>query len=270
MPRRSGWRRHTSSWPCSCVLSRGSPQRLGSAPLPTRPRSGQACSTCVRTSSAAPSRTPARVKKTKRAKKARGHQHPELVGLVLAALGIFLSTVVYLGWSGGPVGNWLENGVEAVVGGGVYAVPVALVVVGSLMLARSDLVDVRPFRMGVAVSTFSLLLALGPHGGFGGRALNGVFGTLLGDTGAAIAGGTGLVAGALLLSGASAGALLRRSGTAVRRTAGAARRSLDRGLLESCEQPSALPPPTRAEPPVGSAHEAPDVIGISPPAPMMP
>src|SRR6266545_3160641 len=202
-------------------------------------------------------RTPARVKKTKRAKKARGHQHPELVGLVLAALGIFLSTVVYLGWSGGPVGNWLENGVEAVVGGGVYAVPVALVVVGSLMLARSDLVDVGPFRMGVAVSTFSLLLALGPHGGFGGRALNGVFGTLLGDTGAAIAGGTGLVAGALLLSGASAGALLRRSGTAVRRTAGAARRSLDRGLLEPVEEPAPLIPF-----PDQDTHESPEQASL--------
>src|SRR6266545_4327445 len=189
-------------------------------------------------------RTPARVKKTKRAKKARGHQHPELVGLVLAALGIFLSTVVYLGWSGGPVGNWLENGVEAVVGGGVYA---------------------GPFRMGVAVSTFSLLLALGPHGGFGGRALNGVFGTLLGDTGAAIAGGTGLVAGALLLSGASAGALLRRSGTAVRRTAGAARRSLDRGLLEPVEEPAAIISTARARPPVDAASEFPDVVGISEP-----
>ncbi|HEV8601868.1 MAG TPA: DNA translocase FtsK [Gaiellaceae bacterium] len=215
-------------------------------------------------------RTPARVKKTKRAKRARGHQHPELIGLVLAALGVFLSTVVYLGWSGGRVGNWLENGVEAVVGGGVYAVPLALLIVGSLMLARSDLVDVRPFRTGVAVSTVGLLLALGPHGGFGGRALNGAFGTLLGDTGAAIAGGTGLVAGALLLSGASAGALLRRSGTAVRRTAGAARRSLDRGLLEQVEEPAAIISTAPARPPVDAASEFPDVVGISEPAPLIP
>ncbi len=50
-------------------------------------------------------RAPARVRKTKRAKKARGHQHPELVGLGLAALGLFLASVVYLGWSGGQVGT---------------------------------------------------------------------------------------------------------------------------------------------------------------------
>jgi hypothetical protein len=44
---------------------------------------------------------PSRVKKT-RTKRARSHkQHPELWGLATVALGIFLGSVVYLGWNGG-------------------------------------------------------------------------------------------------------------------------------------------------------------------------
>ena len=50
-------------------------------------------------------KTPSRVKKRKRkTKRARGHQHPELVGLWLAALGLFLASVVYVGWNGGYCG----------------------------------------------------------------------------------------------------------------------------------------------------------------------
>jgi S-DNA-T family DNA segregation ATPase FtsK/SpoIIIE len=210
-------------------------------------------------------RAPARVRKAKRAKKARGHQHPELVGLVLAALGLFLATVVYLGWSGGRVGGWLGDGLEAIMGGAVYALPLGLVVVGSLMLARSDLVDVRPFRTGVAVSTFGLMLTLGEHGGYLGSGLDAVFGTLLGGTGAAIAGGTALTAGALLLTGASAGALLRRGATA-------ARRSFDRALPEVMEEPPELISTANARPHelVDAASEYPDVIGMAEPAPLIP
>src|SRR6266508_1920626 len=176
-------------------------------------------------------RVPARVKKTKtkRAKRARGHQHPELIGLVMTALGVFLVTV------------------------------------GSLMLARSDLVDVRPFRTGLAVSSFGLMLALGGHGGYVGDGLNNVFGALLGDTGAAIAGGTALLAGALLLTGASAGALLRRGATA-------ARRSFDRPLRERVSEPPELISTANAAhvPLVDAAAEYPDVIGMAEPAPLIP
>jgi DNA segregation ATPase FtsK/SpoIIIE, S-DNA-T family len=210
-------------------------------------------------------RAPARVRKAKRAKRTRGHQHPELVGLVLAALGLFLATVVYLDWSGGRVGEWLADGLEAVVGGTIYALPLALVAVGSLMLGRSDLVDVRPFRTGLAVSAFGLMLTLGDHGGYLGRALHTVFGTLLGGTGAALAGGTALTAGALLLTGASAGALLRRGATA-------ARRSLDRALPEVVEEPPELisTADARPRPLVDAASEYPDVVGMAEPAPLIP
>ena len=41
-------------------------------------------------------RVPSRVKRRKRATKERSHHHPELIGLGLAAVGLFLSTLVYL------------------------------------------------------------------------------------------------------------------------------------------------------------------------------
>ena len=52
-------------------------------------------------------RSPARVRKRK--KQARGHQHPELWGLGLVAVGRFLATVVWLGWDGGPVGSHVSG-----------------------------------------------------------------------------------------------------------------------------------------------------------------
>jgi S-DNA-T family DNA segregation ATPase FtsK/SpoIIIE len=153
-------------------------------------------------------RTPARVRTRKRAAKPRGHQHPELIGLVLAAVGIFLSTVVYLGWSGGYVGGLADDGLGALIGAGRVLFPLACLAVGLLILARSELVDMRPFRTGLIVFTCGLMLTLGEtHGGYVGRGLAGLFGLALGDTGVLIVGITTLLAGILLLSGASAGAV---------------------------------------------------------------
>ena len=55
------------------------------------------------------------MRKKKRASKHRGHQHPELIGLALAAAGVFLSTVIYLGWSGGFAGGLAADGLGQLV-----------------------------------------------------------------------------------------------------------------------------------------------------------
>src|SRR6476660_6093192 len=84
---------------------------------------------------------PSRVKKTptKRGTRAR-KQHPELWGLGAVALGLFLGAVLYLGWDGGKVGGWLGAGLDRLVGDAKYVVPVALAVLGALVVTRSALV----------------------------------------------------------------------------------------------------------------------------------
>ena len=72
---------------------------------------------------------------------------------------------------------------------------------------RNNGVDVRPFRIGVPVLVFGLLVVAA--GGYAGRAVDWAFGSLLGATGETILGAFAVAAGALLVSGASLGALLR-------------------------------------------------------------
>ena len=109
-------------------------------------------------------KTPARVRKRRRRARSGGsadHRHPELAGLGLIALGAFLGAVFYAGWNGGYVGGWLSDGLQAVLGDVAYAVPVAFVLVGGLMLARSALVDMRPFKAGLSVLALGLMLVVG-------------------------------------------------------------------------------------------------------------
>ena len=69
-------------------------------------------------------RVPSRVKRRKRgAKKAEGHQHPELIGLGLLALGVFLGVVVWAGWNGGYVGLWIGEGLDALMGSATWVCP---------------------------------------------------------------------------------------------------------------------------------------------------
>ena len=219
-------------------------------------------------------RTPSRVKKrTTRKKRARAaHEHPELIGLGLAAVGLFLASLLYLGWEGGVVGEKIEGGLRDLIGSAAYAAPLALVVVGGLMLFRSALLDVKPFRTGLVVTVVGLMVTLGgEHGGAVGNVLGGGIGALLGDTGSVLLGLTALLAGGLLLSGASYGALLRRSHHAVRR-AGAVARSRRRDIPVTGSVPGSVPVLTaHHEPPVDVVHDYPDVIseGLSEPPPLL-
>src|SRR6266511_1269991 len=215
-------------------------------------------------------RVPSRVKRKQRERKGRGHQQPELIGLGLLALGCFLGAVIWAGWNGGYVGLWIAEGLDAVVGGAAWGLPAALAIVGALMVARSDLVDVRPFRTGVAVLAFGLMITLDKdQGGYIGTVLGGGLGLALGGTGVALVGVLTLLAGALLVTGASAGAMLRDSGRAVHR---AARRSLAR-------RPEAAPPlhviegaapvPNPHGPPVDVVHEFPELVSEGEPSPLL-
>jgi S-DNA-T family DNA segregation ATPase FtsK/SpoIIIE len=223
---------------------------------------------------AAPARTrkprsPARVRK--RAKKTRGHHHPELWGLGLVAVGLILATVLWLGWDGGPVGSQVSDWLHDALGAAAPLVPAVLIAIGGLMLVRSALVDLRPFRTGLVVGLVGLMIALGEdHGGALGGAAGGGLAQVVGGAGALIVGVALVLAGVLLLTGASAGALLRRSGHAVRQASAAAKRSVE-GLewtdwSSSDSQVEAAPPeatPSRVSP-VDGVEAYPDVVADGP------
>ena len=114
-------------------------------------------------------KAPSRVRRSKKKARTRSHHYAELIGLALVAFGLFLAAVLYGGWSAGVVGGRLTSGLEELVGAAVYVLPVASIAVGALALVRSRLVDVRPFRLGLVVTSLGLLLVLGDaHGGYAG------------------------------------------------------------------------------------------------------
>jgi DNA segregation ATPase FtsK/SpoIIIE, S-DNA-T family len=219
-------------------------------------------------------RVPSRVKRKKRGRKkgqGHGHQHPELIGLGLVALGVFLASVVWAGWNGGYVGGWVDSGLEALIGAATLALPAVLVVVGALMVARSDLVDVRPFRTGIGVLGCGLMITLGKdQGGYLGSVLGGGLALAIGETGVAIAGILTLLVGALLVSGASIGALLRDS--TVRSREAWSRRRERRSASAPRLQVIAAPAPRQPlGPPVDVVAEFPELVSESePPALLVP
>jgi S-DNA-T family DNA segregation ATPase FtsK/SpoIIIE len=103
-------------------------------------------------------------------------------------------------------------------------------------------------------------------GGYVGQVLGGGLALAIGSTGVAIAGVLTLLVGALLISGASAGAMVRSSGRAVHR---AAQRRMPRARPEPRLQviPGAAPvePPKPVAPPVDVVHEFPDIVSETPP-----
>jgi S-DNA-T family DNA segregation ATPase FtsK/SpoIIIE len=208
------------------------------------------------------------VRKSKRSRRGRGRQHPELVGLGLLALGFFLAVVVWLEWDGGVIGGQVNDGLEALIGAAAAIVPLLLIAVGALMVGRASVVEVKPFRTGLALLTVGGLTVLGEQrGGAIGSGLDVVFERLLGQTGSFILGLFLLWAGVLLLTGASLGAFLRRSARAARQTASVARRTVEWARVPM-EDVSGVRPLTGPNgPPVDGEAAYPDVVTERPAAP---
>jgi DNA segregation ATPase FtsK/SpoIIIE, S-DNA-T family len=208
---------------------------------------------------------PSRVKKTRTKRSARArNQHPELWGLGAIALGLYLGAVLYLGWNGGYVGGWLGEGLDRLIGDARYVVPVVLTVLGLLVVTRSSLVDVRPFRTGMAVLGCGLMITLGKdQGGYVGQLLGGAVGIALGATGSLLLGVLFMLFGSLLLTGASVGAILRRSGRGIHHAARKARSRRTRPEPAADEDGWPEPQPMRPSlaPPVDAVSAFPDVVG---------
>ncbi|MGZ4339343.1 MAG: DNA translocase FtsK [Gaiellaceae bacterium] len=202
-------------------------------------------------------KTPSRVKKRRGAKqqRTRAHHHPELVGLGLAGLGVFLAAILWFDFSGGPVAHLVKSG----VGAAAYLTPLVLVPLGGLIVARSELVDVRPFRLGLGVALLGLMLTLGEgHGGLVGNGLESLVALGLGSTGATILGVLLTIAGGTFLTGTSLGAILRRTGRVVHRAHERVREQRTRYLEEDSDE-YPVPAP-RHEPPIDVKHDYPDLV----------
>ncbi len=183
-------------------------------------------------------KTPARIKKRRR-KRSRGHHDAEVVGLGLVAVGAFLACVLWFGLSGGPV----SGAVTSVVGWAAYVAPLVLIPLGALIVTRSALVAVSPFKLGLSVTVVGLMLALGSsHGGWVGGQLESLVALGAGTTGAEILGVLLTLVGLLFLTGASLGALVRRSGHAVKSASTRVRR-------ERAPEPAPRPSPASSRQP---------------------
>jgi DNA segregation ATPase FtsK/SpoIIIE, S-DNA-T family len=202
-------------------------------------------------------KSPSRVRKHKRRKAGRSQHHSELIGLAFVFLGVFFAIPLWLGWDGGYVGDKIDSTLTGLLGDGKVAVPLVLFVVGGLMVARAELIDVRPFRTGLVVLGLGIMMLLGEaRGGATGEALELIFGRLLGSTGTDVFGVFLVVAGAFLLSGASLGAFIRHSARAAQKTAVVARRSVERVRIPVDDEPITQPD----APPVDGETAYPDVV----------
>jgi DNA segregation ATPase FtsK/SpoIIIE, S-DNA-T family len=206
-------------------------------------------------------KSPARVRKKKQSRRRNSHQHPELVGLALAFLGAFLAIPLWLSWDGGIVGEKIVSGLDGLVGDARVIVPLVLLVLGALMVGRSSLVAVRPFRTGLIVLGLGLMTILGEtRGGATGEALELLLGRLLGTTGTDVLGFFALVTGALLLTGASLGAIVRHSAHAARHTA---KKTVEWVRVPLDDEPITQPD----EPPLDGEVAYPDVVNERPAPP---
>jgi len=179
---------------------------------------------------------------TRARERARGieleQRHFDLAALGMLAVGAFFAFVLYFGWSGGKVGGALALGLRFLLGGVAYVVPIALLASGAILVLRPVLPSMRPFRAGwiclllaLSLGLAGRMFGLGPldpvrhgyfhaayfrhHGGLVGEAEYWATRTLFQDVGAHIVFVFLLLAGVLLISGASIAGVLRVTRTGV-------------------------------------------------------
>ena len=174
--------------------------------------------------------------------------HVDILGLALIALGIFLAGVAYTGLSGGTLGNGAVTAMRFVLGALGYAIPAALVAGGALVLLRDVRPSGRPLRTGAVCLVAAITLALaagtfgiGPgrvppaafwhpaafeaRGGIVGQAELWVSSHLVSLAGAHILAVFLLIAGVILVTGATLASVIRMTGAGMAGTSRALKRS---------------------------------------------
>src|SRR5215213_1325100 len=109
---------------------------------------------------------PRRKKRARRGGLPRLEQrHWDLIGLGFVAFAVFLGFVLYRGRDGGDLGEKTVDGLTWLLGDIAYAVPIALVASGAILVLRPVLPAVRPFRSGGLCLLAAGLLWLGADDG---------------------------------------------------------------------------------------------------------
>jgi DNA segregation ATPase FtsK/SpoIIIE, S-DNA-T family len=197
--------------------------------------------------------------------------HIDIAGLALIAAGVFLAGVAYLHWSGGALGSGAITGMRFMFGALGYAVPAALVAAGALVLARELRPPARPMRTGVicltAAITFALAagtLGLGPgtlhganfwkaslfesRGGVVGQAELWASSHLISTLGAQVLSVFMIVAGVILVTGATLASVIRVTGAQMANTGRALRRTTDDAAPVARRRPATAAGRMRAMP----------------------
>ncbi|HMJ01684.1 MAG TPA: DNA translocase FtsK [Conexibacter sp.] len=188
----------------------------------------------------------------------------DLLGLGLAALGVFLAFVLYLGAAGGSAGGAARDGLRLLLGEVAYAVPIVLVAGGLLVVARTLVPAARPLRAGAICLFAAVTLALAAgtlglgsdgardlwasatleaNGGAVGATQYWAVSSLFSDVGAHILAVFLFLAGLLLISGVTVASLLDAAGRGVVETG---RRAATLAPRPAGEAPDAEPAATRA------------------------
>ncbi len=149
----------------------------------------------------------------------------ELAAIACVAVAVFLVFVLYLGWDGGSLGRWLANAARWIVGLLAFALPVLLCFVAYLLVAPRERRPRRGVSWGLGLIIVALLLAaagdafgvfggerpqrlftdayMSAHGGFAGELMWGGLGGIIGRLGVDVLVIALLLAGVLLVTGAS-------------------------------------------------------------------
>jgi DNA segregation ATPase FtsK/SpoIIIE, S-DNA-T family len=209
----------------------------------------------------------------------------DVVGLGLVALAAFFACVFYFDWAGGEVGEVMADGILFLFGGAGYLAPVALFAAGAAIVVRPMLPAVHPLKTGAlclaAALTLGLAagsLGLGPgdtprdgffdaeylrhHGGLVGEAQFWASAKLFSEAGSHILFVFLLLAGVLLVTGASIAGVLQATRDAATTTSERVRRmsTVATAPLPGDPIPGVVEPPEpeNEEPVVRATHvEAP-------------
>jgi S-DNA-T family DNA segregation ATPase FtsK/SpoIIIE len=205
-------------------------------------------------------------------------RHWDLIGLGLVAFAAFFACVFYLGWAGGEVGEALAGGMLFMFGGVGYGAPVVLFAAGALIVIRPMIPAVHPFKTGTLCFATALMLGLaagslglGPgdtprdgfldafylehHGGLVGESLFWASAKLFSTAGSHILFMFLLLAGVLLLTGASIAGIVTATREAAATTTERVLRTTGTARLAYQPLPPITPPePEDREPVVRATH----------------